>query len=225
MPSLDGQSPTLPGLFEQERGKAEIWHFARDSVLLRGYAGSWDKQLLALIEQITEQAPFRRMSTPGGRQMSVEMSNCGQFGWVSDRKGYRYAARDPANDRPWPPMPARFLDLAAAAADKAGFAEFSPDSCLINRYRPGARLSLHQDRDELDFSAPIVSVSLGLPAVFLFGGAKRSEKQTRIPLDHGDVLVWGGASRLNYHGIQPLEEGTHPLFGACRINLTFRKSR
>lgn len=222
--SLEDQSATLPGLFEQERAVDEIYNFAQDSALLRNFVGNQDHQIMALIEQITGQAPFRRMITPGGRQMSVEMSNCGHFGWVTDRKGYRYSAKDPQSESPWPAMPTGFQELATAAARKAGFEGFHPDSCLINRYQPGARLGLHQDRDERDFSAPIVSVSLGLPAIFLFGGAKRSEKQTRIPLEHGDVLVWGGASRLNHHGIQPLEAGRHSLLGACRINLTFRKA-
>ena len=156
--------------------------------------------------------------------MSVAMTNCGEAGWVTDRSGYRYDAIDPLTGRPWPAMPSAFTDLACAAAATAGFSDFSPDACLVNRYEPGARLSLHQDRNERDFNAPIVSVSLGLPAVFLFGGAQRSARPRRVPLVHGDVVVWGGPARLNFHGVMPLKEGHHPLLGPCRMNLTFRKA-
>jgi len=169
-------------------------------------------------------APWRQMVTPGGQTMAVSMSNCGSLGWISDRKGYRYAPLDPLSRLPWPPLPALFLDLAGEAAATAGFPGFHPDACLINRYNPGTRLSLHQDRDEQDFSAPIVSVSLGLPAIFLLGGLTRSEKSQRIPLLHGDVLVWGGVDRLRFHGVQPVKDGDHPLTGNCRLNLTFRRA-
>jgi alkylated DNA repair protein (DNA oxidative demethylase) len=152
------------------------------------------------------------------------MTNCGALGWVTDRAGYRYDARDPERGRPWPEMPDVFSDLAARAAERAGFHEFAPDACLINRYVPGAQLSLHQDKNEQDFEAPIVSVSLGLPAVFLFGGFDRADRPRRLPLSHGDVVVWGGPARLRYHGVLPLEEGYHPLLGAYRINLTLRKA-
>ena len=175
-------------------------------------------------ERVALLAPLRHMLTPGGRRMSVAMTNCGSAGWVSDRAGYRYDACDPESGKPWPAMPAVFADLAARAADRAGFAGFAPDVCLINQYAPGARLSLHQDKDEKDFDAPIVSVSLGLPAVFLFGGSRRSDTPRRLRLVHGDVVVWGGPSRLRYHGILPLEDGDHPLTGRFRINLTFRKA-
>jgi alkylated DNA repair protein (DNA oxidative demethylase) len=156
--------------------------------------------------------------------MSVAMTNCGALGWVTDRKGYRYEAFDPETGRPWPEMPQAFFEVAAEAAAKAGFDEFAPDACLVNRYEPGARLSLHQDGNERDFNAPIVSVSLGLPAVFLWGGLDRADRPRRVPLSHGDVVVWGGPARLRYHGVLPLEEGSRPLLGPCRINLTFRKA-
>ena len=177
------------------------------------------------IEQVTAAAPFRHMVVPGGRSMSVAMTSCGPLGWVTDRSGYRYVEDDPESGRPWPPMPEVFVKFAASAATQAGFPGFAPDACLLNRYEPGARLSLHQDKDEKDFDAPIVSVSLGLPAVFLWGGAERSERTKRMPLRHGDVVVWGGPARLTYHGVAPLADGEHPLLGRRRINLTFRKAR
>jgi len=156
--------------------------------------------------------------------MSIAMTNCGTAGWVTDRTGYRYDGRDPESGRPWPPMPEAFANVAAQAAARAGFDGFAPDACLINRYEPGARLSLHQDKNERDFKAPIVSVSLGLPAVFLFGGSRRADTPRRVPVAHGDVVVWGGPARLRYHGVMPLKEGQHPLMGECRVNLTFRKA-
>jgi alkylated DNA repair protein (DNA oxidative demethylase) len=180
--------------------------------------------LLEALGSVTAQAPFRHMITPGGYRMSVAMTNCGPWGWVSDRTGYRYSAVDPKSGRDWPRFPASFLRLATGAATAAGFAAFMPDACLVNRYLPGSKLSLHQDRDERDYDAPIVSVSLGLPATFLFGGSKRSDKIRRLPLAHGDVVVWGGPDRLRYHGVAPLKEGTHPLLGTQRVNLTFRKA-
>ena len=197
---------------------------APGAVLLRGFARAQEVQLLAGVEAVLAQAPLRHLITPGGFRMSVAMSNCGRLGWVSDLSGYRYDASDPDSGRPWPAMPAAFHELAAAAARAGGFEGFAPDACLINRYEAGTRLSLHQDRDEGNYDWPIVSVSLGLPAVFLFGGPKRSDKAQRVPLAHGDVVVWGGASRLHYHGVLPVKEGEHPLTGACRINLTFRKA-
>jgi alkylated DNA repair protein (DNA oxidative demethylase) len=157
--------------------------------------------------------------------MSVAMTNCGGIGWVTDRTGYRYDALDPESGKPWPAMPSSFRELAGQAAAQAGFDRFSPDACLINRYQPGARMSLHQDKDELDFGAPIVSVSLGLPAIFLFGGLKRSDKASRFRLQHGDIAVWGGPARLLFHGVAPLADGEHPVMGRQRINLTFRKAR
>jgi alkylated DNA repair protein (DNA oxidative demethylase) len=198
---------------------------ADGAVLLRGFAGRFEKDLLPALREIVAQAPFRHMSTPGGHQMSVAMTNCGTAGWVTDRTGYRYDAVDPDSGERWPAMPAVFRELAAEAAEEAGFAGFSPDACLINRYVPGARMSLHQDKDELDFGAPIVSVSLGIPAIFLFGGLKRSDKPQRFRLTHGDVVVWGGPSRLFFHGIALLADAEHAVLGGQRINLTFRKAR
>jgi len=198
---------------------------AEGAVLLRGFARPVEAELLAALHEIEVQAPFRRMFTPGGHQMSVAMTNCGEAGWVTDRAGYRYDGTDPESGKAWPPMPATFRELAEGAAREAGFAGFAPDACLINRYEPGARMSLHQDRDETDFAAPIVSVSLGLPAIFLFGGMKRSDKPQRYRLEHGDVVVWGGPSRLFFHGVAPLADGEHALLGRQRINLTFRKAR
>jgi len=192
--------------------------------VLRGFALPEATAILAARRDITTQAPFRHMVTPGGFRMSVAMTNCGAYGWVTDRTGYRYDALDPETGKPWPRMPDVFLTLAQDAVANAGFAGFTLDACLINRYEPGARLSLHQDRNERDFGAPIVSVSLGLPAVFLFGEPHRTDTPRRVPLAHGDVVVWGGPARLWYHGIMPLKEGYHPLVGGHRINLTFRKA-
>lgn len=194
------------------------------SVLLRGFALPYVSELLPALQAIARAAPLRHMHTPGGLPMSVAMSSCGALGWVTDRRGYRYASLDPVSGQPWPPMPAIFLRLAQEAALAAGYAGFAPDACLVNRYAPGARMALHQDRDERDFSAPIVSVSLGLPATFLFGGAARADKAARIALLHGDVVAWGGADRLRFHGVAPLKDGEHALLGAQRINLTFRKA-
>jgi DNA oxidative demethylase len=194
------------------------------AVILRAFALAQATELLAAIENVTAQAGFRHMVTPGGFSMSVAMTNCGSLGWVSDRTGYRYDAVDPVTGLRWPAMPDAFRTLAIDAAAEAGFRDYLPDACLINRYRAGTKLSLHQDRDEQDYAQPIVSVSLGIPAVFLFGGFKRADKTIRIPLTHGDVVVWGGPDRLRYHGVSPLKEGHHPLLGDCRINLTFRKA-
>lgn len=194
------------------------------ALLLRGRALAVERPLLAAIEAVAAAAPFRRMITPGGFEMSVAMTNCGTAGWVTDRRGYRYDALDPLSGGRWPPMPTVFRDLATAAAAEAGFPGFTPDACLVNRYEPGARLSLHQDKDERDLSHPVVSVSLGLPAVFQFGGATRGARALRVPLFHGDVVVWGGPSRLFYHGVLALKDGGHPLLGRRRFNLTFRKA-
>ena len=198
---------------------------AEGAVLLRGFAAPFEDELISALREIAEQAPFRHMSTPGGHQMSVAMTNCGDAGWVTDRTGYRYDNADPQTAKPWPAMPPPFRKLAADAAAEGGFAGFAPDACLINRYEPGAKMSLHQDRDENDFGAPIVSVSLGLPAIFLFGGLKRSDKTQRYRLTHGDIVVWGGPARLAFHGVAPLADGEHALMGRQRINLTFRKAR
>jgi DNA oxidative demethylase len=197
---------------------------AEGAVLLRGFVATEAPALLRALEPMLAAAPFRHMVTPGGHAMSVAMTNCGEVGWVTDRTGYRYDAIDPETGRAWPPIPRLFLDVAARAATAGGFAGFVPDGCLINRYTPGARLTLHQDRNERDFTAPIVSVSLGLPAVFLFGGQVRTGRPRRVRLEGGDVVVWGGPSRLNFHGVDPLADGEDRLTGRCRINLTFRKA-
>ncbi|WP_394829238.1 DNA oxidative demethylase AlkB [Pendulispora albinea] len=197
---------------------------APGAVVLRGFVNESEENDLRAIESVVAEAPFRRMVTPGGFRMSVAMTNCGQAGWVTDLTGYRYSPTDPETDRPWPRIPALLADLAVRAAAVAGFPGYAPDSCLINCYEPGTRLSLHQDRNERDFSAPIVSVSLGLPATFLFGGATRSDRPRRVPLDHGDVVVWGGPSRLAFHGVLPLDDGHHRLLGRRRVNLTFRRA-
>jgi len=198
---------------------------AERAVLLRGFARPVESDLIAALRVVVEQAPFRHMLTPGGHQMSVAMTNCGNVGWVTDPSGYRYDGVDPCSAKPWPAMPPSFRELAARAADRAGFDGFSPDACLINRYQPGARMSLHQDKDETDFGAPIVSVSLGLSAIFLFGGLQRSDKPRRFRLEHGDIAVWGGPARLKFHGVAPLADGEHALLGRQRINLTFRRAR
>jgi alkylated DNA repair protein (DNA oxidative demethylase) len=197
---------------------------AEGATLLCAFAEREAGALIEALQSILAMAPFRHMVTPGGHRMSVAMTNCGRAGWVTDRSGYRYDPIDPTTGRPWPPMPAAFRRLAARAAAAGGFEGFAPDACLINRYEPAARLSLHQDRNERDFTAPIVSVSLGLPAVFLFGGLRRSDRPRRVRLESGDVAVWGGPSRLAFHGIEPLADGDDPLTGRCRINLTFRKA-
>lgn len=190
--------------------------------VLRGFAQDDGAALLGAIDQILECAPLRQMTTPGGRRMSVTTSSCGALGWVSDARGYRYSPVDPDSGAPWPAMPALLRTLAANASRAVGFGSFAPDACLINQYVPGARMTLHQDRNERDFSQPIVSVSLGLPAVFQFGGLQRTDPVIRTPLAHGDVAVWGGPARLRFHGVLPLKPGVHQELGARRINLTFR---
>ena len=194
------------------------------ATLLRGFALAQSSEVLGAIAEVARQAPFRHMSTPGGFRMSVAMTNCGAVGWVTDRTGYRYDALDPETGLRWPAMPPVLAQLAVRAASRGGFADFRPDACLINRYEPGSRLSLHQDKDEQDHTAPVVSVSLGLPAVFLFGGPRREDKTRPIPVVHGDIAVWGGTSRLWYHGIRPVKDGDHPVLGRQRINLTFRQA-
>jgi alkylated DNA repair protein (DNA oxidative demethylase) len=194
------------------------------ATVLRQFAMSREAEILADIDDVVSRAPFRHMITPGGFRMSIAMTNCGALGWVSDRSGYRYEPVDPESGMPWPSMPESLVTLAVEAAAKAGFKEFAPDACLINRYEPGSKLTLHQDKDERDFDQPIVSVSLGVPATFLLGGLKRGDTVIRVNLTHGDVVVWGGPARLRYHGVLPLKGGDHALVGAYRINLTFRKA-
>jgi alkylated DNA repair protein (DNA oxidative demethylase) len=203
----------------QERGR-EI--MAAEAFLIRGKALPYVKDLLSALDLIAEEAPFRHMVTPGGFTMSVAMTNCGTAGWVTDRSGYRYDRVDPVSGKLWPAMPESFLDLAADAAEDAGYRGFVPDACLINRYEPRSRLTLHQDKNEEDFAHPIVSVSLGLPATFQFGGLSRNEPVRKYALRHGDVAVWGGVSRLRYHGVSEMKNGEHELLGRQRINLTFR---
>jgi alkylated DNA repair protein (DNA oxidative demethylase) len=215
---------TLPLFGQAKQGQTWREQLCPGAVVLRGFAVPDEKAIVAALHGITTRAPFRHMVTPGGFRMSVAMTNCGAHGWVTDRTGYRYDTIDPETGKPWPRMPGVFLKLAQGAAAGAGFDGFEPDACLVNRYEPGARLSLHQDKNERDFGAPIVSVSLGLPAVFLFGGLHRADTPRRVPLSHGDVVVWGGPARLYYHGVMPLKEGHHPLMGGHRINLTFRKA-
>ena len=198
---------------------------AEGAALLRRFGRPFEAELLLALRAIVKQAPFRHLITPGGHRMSVAMTNCGGFGWVSDRTGYRYDGTDPDSGKPWPEMPPVFRELAGQAAGQGGFAGFRPEACLVNRYEPGARLSLHQDRDEKNYDAPIVSVSLGLPATFLWGGLKRTDKTVRYRLEHGDVVVWGGPSRLVFHGVAPLADGEDALLGRLRVNLTFRKVR
>jgi DNA oxidative demethylase len=208
-------------LFDTRPSREQL---ADGAYLLRGFALPKAAALLAQIARVEAAAPFRHLETPGGFRMSVAMTNCGTMGWISDRRGYRYGANDPLTGLPWPNMPSDFSDLAEDAARAAGFEAFDPDACLINRYVPGARLTLHQDKDESEFNAPIVSVSLGLPAIFLFGGNSRKDKQRRLSLEHGDVVVWGGPARLFHHGVLPLKDGEHPSLGSQRTNLTFRRA-
>ncbi|WJV55996.1 DNA oxidative demethylase AlkB [Prodigiosinella aquatilis] len=213
-------------LFADEMPRRWTENLAPGAAILHGYVWEQAQTLITLIDEITHASPFRHMVTPGGYTMSVAMTNCGPRGWVTDEHGYRYVAEDPLTAQPWPEMPALFFQLATFAAQAAGFPDFFPDACLINRYDVGSRLSLHQDKDEQDFSQPIVSFSLGLAATFLFGGIKRNDPVHRLLLGHGDVVVWGGASRLYYHAVQSLKNGPLPagMPGAYRFNLTFRKA-
>ena len=204
--------------------RAEREELAPGACVLRGLAYAHDAELKHALDAVARAAPFRHMITPGGFRMSVAMTNCGRYGWVSDEHGYRYAPLDPDSGRPWPALPSVVAALATKAAALAGFAAFAPDACLVNRYEPGARLTLHQDKDERDFTQPIVSVSLGVPATFLFGGLKRKDRVARVALEHGDVVVWGGPSRLRYHGVAPLKLAQHPFAGVARINLTLRRA-
>ena len=219
------QSQTgMSDLFAEVAPVVETEKLANGAFLFRRFAGENAGSIVRLVSQIAQVSPFRHMITPGGKRMSVAMTNCGLAGWTTDRQGYRYSKIDPATGAAWPPMPLPFQQLAGTAAARAGFADFKPDSCLINRYEPGAKLSLHQDRDEKSYDFPIVSVSLGLPAKFLFGGLVRTERPRRLRLENGDVVVWGGPSRLAFHGVDTLAEGEHPLTGRFRLNLTFRKA-
>ena len=212
-------------LFAADAPELDDEVLAPGAIVLRGFAIAREAALKDDVARVTAAAPFRHLITPGGFRMSVAMTNCGELGWVSDRRGYRYDPVDPESGLRWPALPESLRELARDAAARAGHADFTPDACLVNRYAAGARLSMHQDRDEKDLRAPIVSVSLGLPAVFLWGGDERADKARRVPLHHGDVVVWGGPSRLRFHGVLALKDGEHPFAGGHRINLTFRKVR
>lgn len=222
MAKIAGHTPTLFGEDDQERKSKET--LAEGAVILRSFAAPHGPELMQALNDVLSVSPFRHMVVRGGHRMSVAMTNCGAPGWVSDETGYRYDRIDPITGRNWPTMPGVFEQLAVRAAAEGGFESFAADACLVNRYEPGAQMGLHQDKNEVDYSAPIVSVSLGLPATFLFGGARRSDQQKRIRVESGDVIVWGGPNRLAYHGVVKLAAGEHPLTGAFRINLTFRKA-
>jgi DNA oxidative demethylase len=222
---MRSKEPKTLDLFEDASTVLESTEeLAPGAFLLRAFAMRDEQETWSALRRVLAEAPLRHMVTPGGYRMSVAMTNCGRVGWVTDRAGYRYDAIDPESGKRWPIMPEAFSKLASRAATEAGFSGFRPDACLVNRYEPGTRLSLHQDRDEKDFTQPIVSVSLGISATFLFGGERRSEKAHRIILLHGDVVVWGGPARLRYHGVAPLKDSVHPLLGRQRVNLTFRKA-
>ena len=221
---MNTMNPTTFDLFADAEPEQQplIEQIGEQSRVLRGFALPWLDRLLPALDAVLAAAPFRQMVTPGGFTMSVALSSCGALGWTTDLSGYRYTRNDPQTGLPWPEMPDVFLKLAQAAAQAAGFTDFVPDSCLINRYVPGSKMSLHQDKDEKSYAAPIVSVSLGLPAMFLFGGFARADKSQRVPLLHGDIVVWGGVDRLRYHGVLPIKQGLHPRMGEQRINFTFR---
>lgn len=222
----ESTTPITFDLFAQEPvQQASTEQIGPCSWVLRSFAVPEIEALVAALDNILAQAPFRHMMTPGGFTMSAALSSCGHFGWMTDRSGYRYTATDPHTDLPWPEIPAVFMSLAQRAAQACGFSGFVPDACLINRYIPGAKMSLHQDKNEQHYEWPVVSVSLGLPAIFLFGGHQRNDKTQRIPLLHGDVVVWGGEDRLRFHGVLPIKPGSHPLLGEQRINFTFRRAR
>lgn len=214
--------PITPDLFaDADAQPARTEQIGEQAFVLRGFALPWVTRLLPALAEVLA-APFRNMLTPGGFTMSVGLSSCGSLGWTTDRSGYRYTPFDPVSGLPWPAMPGAFRELARLAASEAGFPGFQPDACLINRYLPGAKMSLHQDKNERSYEWPVVSVSLGLPAIFLFGGLERSARSQRVSLFHGDVVVWGGVDRLRYHGVLPLKDGLHPELGAQRINFTLR---
>jgi DNA oxidative demethylase len=213
----------MSSLFDDHSSPCTCEPLEEGAAILRGFASPQAPVLIEGVQRVVQTAPFRHLVTRGGYTMSVAMTNCGPLGWVSDPTGYRYDAVDPDTGAPWPPMPESFVALAERAAETAGFPNYRPDACLINRYVAGAKLGMHQDRDERDARSPIVSVSLGIPAVFLWGGKRRSDPVRRLRVENGDVVVWGGPARFVYHGVAPLKPGEHPLTGAARINLTFRK--
>lgn len=216
---MQGQCDLFPG-----RGESEPLAIGTGAFCFKGAITADGSEVLRAVRHVIAQAPFRHLTTPGGRQMSVAMSNCGQLGWVSDHAGYRYQTTDPITGKAWPSMPRVLLTTAQQLASRAGFANFHPDVCLINRYRAKDRMGLHQDKDEGNVTAPIVSLSLGLPATFIWGGLHRTGSTQRFLLEHGDAMVWGAADRLRFHGVAPLKAGEHPLTGDCRINITFRQT-
>ncbi|RZJ16544.1 MAG: DNA oxidative demethylase AlkB [Brevundimonas sp.] len=222
---MKSSAETTPDLFADASAAPTTEWLQDGAVVLRAFALASAAALIEGVAQVAARSPFRHMTTPGGGRLSAVMTSCGAFGWVSDRRGYRYEPGDPESGQPWPDMPDAFRALATTAAAQAGFDGFDPDSCLINRYEPGAKMGLHQDRDERDRGQPIVSVSLGLPVVFQFGGPNRTDPVRKIPLGHGDVVVWGGPARLNWHGVLTLKDGGHLLTGRARLNLTFRRAR
>jgi len=211
-----------PDLLAQPSRAAAI-AIAPEVLLLKHHAIT--APLVAAIERISREAPFRRLHTPGGGQMSVAMTNCGTVGWHSDTRGYRYLDRDPESGRPWPPMPPAFLSLASHAAAMAGFPGFEPDCCLVNRYAIGSQMGAHRDYDELDMRHAIVSVSIGLPAVFVWYGARRKGPAIPVLVEDGDVVVFGGAARAGYHGVRRLAARPEAACDAVRYNLTFRRAR
>lgn len=226
---VDGDNSEEHSLFAAAPGNADLVNdvelLAEGAVILRGFARDVGKELLLHIAAIAGVSPFRHLIMANGMPMAVAITNCGPLGWISTVKGYRYSSTDPMTGRPWPGMPASFHTLAVQAAHAAGFEGFNPGVCIINRYTVGTHLHMHQDRDETRDAQPVVSVSLGLPAKFRFGGQGKGQPARLVPLEHGDVAVWGGRSRMAYHGIAPLEPGTHPLTGDVRLNLTFRTTR
>lgn len=226
-PANAGLNGWTPGLFDDPKGSTEGTRIelAEDAYLLPGLALADAPELHRALLSIAAQSNFRHLVTPGGHRMSVAMTNCGSVGWTTTERGYVYAPKDPATGRAWPPIPPLFETLGQRATQLAGFAPLRANACVVNRYEPGTRLTLHQDKDEQDLTQPIVSVSLGLPAVFLLGGFERSAPTLRRRLEHGDVVVWGGASRLRFHGVLPIEPGSHPVCGPYRYNLTFRAAR
>lgn len=220
-----GTTPITFDLFAEEPPQSTAMEqIGACSWVLRGFALAEIERLLPALEETLSKAPFRHMVTPGGFTMSAALSSCGSFGWMTDRSGYRYTPIDPQTQLPWPDIPPAFMELAQRAAEICGFPDFAPDACLINQYIPGAKMSLHQDKDEKHYEWPVVSVSLGLPAIFLFGGHQRNDKTQRVALLHGDVVVWGGEDRLRFHGVLPIKPGHHPLLGEQRINFTFRRA-
>jgi len=189
------------------------------AVLMRSLALPQDNEFFTAAEAIIAARPLHHTTTPSGLPMGVMVTDCGD----SRAFANRWDTANPERMRLWPPMPPLLRDFAIRCAVRSGFPQFRPDACHINRYQAGTKLGLHQDRHECDWTQPIVSLSFGLECIFLLGGLQRTDKPRRILLEHGDVIVWGGPSRMRFHGVQPLKPGHHPLTGPYRYNLTFRK--